>query len=707
MAKQAFHADLSLLLSGSHYDPHRFLGLHSEEIRLWRPGSNTVYLEVLGSIVEAVKVSSEGLFVYKAKKIGPMDYKIYYTNGKLVHDPYAFLPCVGEMDAFLFGKGCHYEIYKVLGANHKTINGIEGVQFAVWAPNAQGISLIGDFNHFDGRLNPMRSMGSSGIWELFVPGIDAGEKYKFEIYTKNGSRLIKSDPFAFFSEIRPKTASIVANTQNFIWNDEHWLSKRKNSSLNQPMNIYEVHLGSWKKEEAQFPNYREIAKELAQYCKNMGFTHVELLPIMEHPLDESWGYQVTGFYAVTSRFGNISDFQFFVNHMHEMGIGVILDWVPAHFPTDDFALHRFDGTALYEHEDPQKGFHPHWNTAIFNYGRKEVCNFLIGSALFWVEQMHVDGIRVDAVASMLYLDYGRKAGEWVPNSDGSNYNLEAIEFLKHLNSIMHQRVPGSIMIAEESSSYQGVTHFEGLGFDLKWNMGWMNDTLRYFHRDPIYRKHHQNELTFSLLYSFSERFISVLSHDEVVHGKGSLIAKMPGPDWQKFAGVRLLYSYMIGHPGKKLFFMGGELGQWSEWNCIGELEWHLLQYPMHAGLQRMVKEINHLYLERSQLWEKDFDWTGYQWIDFSDTNQSVISYLRKSNQKNSLFFVHHFSPEFQMEYRVGLKGVKKIVEIFNTDAGKYGGSDQLNLDICIHENGISIRLSPLATMIFEVEFAQD
>ncbi len=696
--------DLSLLSLGKLYDPHRFLGLHSGEIRLWRPGAENLYLEVQGAIVQAKKISDVGLFSYPLKKeITALDYRIYHQNGKLFHDPYAFLPQIGEMDTFLFGKGCHYELYKVLGSNRKTIGNVEGIQFALWAPNAEAVSLIADFNHFDGRLYPMRSMGSSGIWALFVPGVEEGEKYKFEIRTKQGSLLKKSDPFCFYAEMRPKTASVVADVFGFSWEDDLWIKKRKSRGANIPINIYEVHLGSWKRE---IPRYRDLAKALCTYCLEMGFTHVELMPIMEHPLDESWGYQVTGFFAVTSRFGSVQDFQYFVNYMHKNGIGVILDWVPAHFPMDDFALHRFDGTALYEHADPRKGVHPHWDTAIFNFGRKEVCNFLIASALFWLEVMHVDGIRVDAVASMLYLDYGRKAGEWIPNSDGSNYNIEAIEFIKHLNSIVHQRVEGSLMIAEESSSFSGVTHFEGLGFDLKWNMGWMNDTLRYVARDPIYRKYHQNELTFSLLYAFSEKFISVLSHDEVVHGKGSLIGKMPGPDWQKFAGLRLLYSYMMGHPGKKLLFMGGELGQWSEWNCSQSLEWQLLQYPQHRGLQKMVADVNRLYLEKNQLWEKDFEWAGFEWVDFSDANKTVISYLRKSSAKNVLLVVHHFSPEFQPRYGLPLKNVKKMIEIFNTDAKKYGGSGQLNEVIEISKSDIIIQLSPLATMIFEVEFAE-
>ncbi len=696
--------DLNLLMKGHHFDPHRFLGLHGNEIRLWRPGAKTIHLEILGRIVEARQVSLDGLFVYSLKElIRPLDYRVFYHNGKLVHDAYSFAPSIGAVDAFLFNKGCHYELYHVLGAQIKEIQGVKGVQFAVWAPSAKGVFLIGDFNHFDGRYHPMRSMGASGIWELFMPGVVEGEKYKFEIHTQNEKLLVKSDPYAFYFEKRPLTASIVANVDIFHWTDDAWMQKRKKASLDRPINVYEVHLGSWKKKGDEFFQFRELARELASYCKEMGFTHVELLPIMEHPLDESWGYQVTGFFAVTSRYGTVQDFQYFVNYMHEQEIGVILDWVPAHFPMDDFALYRFDGTALYEHEDPKKGLHPHWQTAIFNYSRKEVSNFLIASALFWLDKMHVDGLRVDAVASMLYLDYGRSKGEWIPNPYGGHHNLDAIEFLKHLNSVVHSRFPGVLMIAEESSSFEGVSHSEGLGFDLKWNMGWMNDTLRYFQRDLLFRKYHQNDLTFSLLYAFSEKFILVLSHDEVVHEKRSLLSKMPGPDWQKFAGLRLLLSYMLGHPGKKLIFMGGEIGQWQEWNSERGLDWHLLESSFHLGIQKAVKALNHLYLQSPSLWKNDFHWEGYEWVDFSDGAQSVISYLRKGDHQ-ILLFVHHFSAEFCPSYKIGLKNVREIVEVLNTDDEKFGGSGQLNRTVSVEENGIEICLSPLATMIFEVHF---
>lgn len=698
---------VQLTMFGFEHNPHHTLGLHEGQvIRLWRPGAEKAFVEVKGFVHEATRVSDEGLFEFRCtEKISRQDYRIYHTDGSIGHDPYSFLPLVGEMDAYLFNAGCHYEIYRILGANPKAADGIAGILFAVWAPNAKAVSLVSDFNHWDGRMNPMRSMGASGIWELFVPGLNEGAKYKFEIRTHAGDLRVKSDPMAFWSELRPLTASVVFDVNRYKWGDAPWMNGRKKLDLNRPLNTYELHLGSWKNYGAEFPNFRQLAVDVAEYCKKLHYTHVELLPVMEHPLDESWGYQVTGFYSTTSRYGTPEDFQFFVDHLHKMGIGVILDWVPAHFPMDDYALNRFDGTALYEHEDPRKGVHPHWSTAIFNFGRKEVANFLLGSALFWLDKMHVDGLRVDAVASMLYLDYGRKHGEWIPNPDGSNFNIEAIEFLKHLNSIVHQRFPGALMIAEESSNFSGVSHAVergGLGFDLKWNMGWMNDTLRYFARDSIYRRFHQNDLTFSLLYAFSEKFNLVLSHDEVVHMKGSLIAKMPGPDWQKFANLRLLYSYMLGHPGKKLLFMGGELAQWSEWDCKGQLEWHLLNYPPHQGIHLFVQELNKFYLDHPSLWEKDFDWQGYEWVDFSDADHSVTSYMR-----GSLLFVHNFTPEYHERYWIPSRREGNLREVFNSDAAKYGGSDKLNSSIEKGEGGFTLSLAPLATMIFAYEQAEN
>jgi 1,4-alpha-glucan branching enzyme len=701
----------SALLDRKEHNPHHFLGLHLGKqrsfLRLWRPGAKEMHLEVLGKVVEATKIDPHGLFEFQVNQpLSKHDYRVYHSDGSLRHDPYAIEPLVGEMDAYLFNAGCHYELYRILGAHLRVVDRIQGVHFVVWAPNATQINLVADFNHWQSGVNPMRSMGISGLWELFVPGLEGGEKYKFEVVDKKGVSHWKSDPFAFAAEIRPHTASIVADVEAYSWKDREWISNRRSLSEDRPLLIYEVHLGSWKKYGQEFPNYREVAVDLAEYCVKMGFNCVELLPILEHPLDESWGYQVTGFFAATSRFGTPEDFQFFVDHMHQKGIGVLLDWVPAHFPMDAFSLHRFDGTALYEHGDPGQGIHPHWNTAIFNYKRKEVSNFLLASALFWIDQMHVDGLRVDAVASMLYLDYGRKAGEWTPNPDGTAHNLDAIEFLKHLNSIVHERFPGVLMIAEESSSFEGVSRpvaFGGLGFDLKWNMGWMNDTLRYFAKDPVYRRFHQNDLTFSLLYAFSERFLSVLSHDEVVHLKRSLLSKMAGPEWQQFAHLRLLYSYLIAHPGKKLLFMGGEWGQRNEWDCKGELEWHLLEYPLHRSLQRFVREINHFYLACPSLWERDFSWEGFEWIDFSDADQSVISYLRKGGGK-SVAIVHHFTPEYREQYRISLKNLRAIKEVMNSDSGSFGGSDKINPHVQFDAEGFTIQLAPLATMIFEVEF---
>ncbi len=705
--------DISLLKKYCHTCPHRFLGLHphpqgGKVIRLWRPKANKIFVEVKGKVEEAKKIEEGGLFeLLVPVTTEALDYHIYHASGLKSYDPYSFLPTFGDTDAFLFNKGVHYELYNALGAHVITHHGAKGVKFAVWAPNAISVYLVSDCNHWDGREMPMRMMGSSGVFELFVPGLKCGEKYKYEIRTKEGEVRVKSDPFAFYCEKRPFNASIVFDIDNFPWEDVP-----RPAHLNRPMNIYEVHLGSWKREGSDFLNYRKLAHDLAAYCQEMHFTHIELMPVMEHPLDESWGYQVTGYFAATSRYGTPEDFQYFVNHMHKNGIGVFLDWVPAHFPCDDYALARFDGTALYEHADPRQGYHPHWYTAIFNFGRAEVSNFLIASALFWIEKMHVDGLRVDAVASMLYLDYGREKGKWVPNKYGGNFNLEAIEFIKHLNSIIHERNSGVVMIAEESTSYKGVSHpleKEGLGFDLKWNMGWMNDTLRFFTKDPIYRKHHHNDLTFGLIYAFTEKFVLVLSHDEVVHQKQSLLHKMPGDEWQKFANVRLLYSYMICQPGKKLLFMGSEFGQGEEWDAQNSLHWHLLQYSFHKKLQDMVKDLNRFYYEHPQLWEIDFSAEGFEWIDFSDNASSVISYLRKSKTKQ-LVVVHNFTPIYRKDYFLPLKTVKTIQEVFNSDQEKYGGSHQLNTAPKIiacegRSSGFSIHLPPLATVIFEVSFA--
>ncbi len=612
----------------------------------------------------------------------------------------------GEMDGYLFGKGRHYQLYNVMGGRIKSHEGSDGAAFTVWAPNAKQVALMGDFNDWNGTTHSMKNLGVSGVWEIFVPGLKEGDRYKFAIETQMGQILIKSDPYAYFSEIRPKTASRLFDVDRFVWSDQAWKAGQRQDA--RPLNVYELHLGSWKKGL----NYRELAVEIADYCKKMGFSHVELLPVSEHPLDESWGYQVSGFYAVTSRFGTPEDFQYFVNHLHQEGVGVIIDWVVAHFPKDDFGLAYFDGTALYEHDDDRKKVHPHWKTHIFNYGRHEVSNFLLANSLFWFEKMHVDGIRVDAVSSMLYLDYGREGDDWIPNSYGGKENLEAIEFLKHMNSVVHQFFPHAIICAEESSTFPSLSlplEWGGIGFDLKWNMGWMNDTLRYFQRDPYFRSYHQNELTFGLLYAFSERFMLILSHDEVVHGKGSLISKMPGDDWQKFAQMRLLYSYMMCQPGKKLLFMGGELGQWEEWNCKGSVAWHLLQHERHLHLQTLVRAINHFYHEHSSLWENDFNDEGFQWIDFHDQKNCVISYLRKGIAER-LLCIHHFTPNPLPCYFIPLRSVKKVHEVFNTDATKFGGSGRVNTEVeFVYDNeneriGFNIEIPPLATVIMEVIF---
>ncbi|MBM3198600.1 MAG: 1,4-alpha-glucan branching protein GlgB, partial [Chlamydiae bacterium] len=637
------------------YDPHRILGLHPLPdgqlvLRIFRPDAEEAFVRIEGKDYKLLPCKENGFFALTCPpSVVPKGYQIYYPNGLLTYDPYGFTPTWGELDSYLFSQGTHYKLYEVLGARVSLHQGVRGVKFAVWAPSASMVAVMGDFSHWDTRVFPMRCLGRSGVWELFLPGLQEGEKYKFCITTASGDILYKMDPMGYSNELRPATASIVFDVDTYPWQDQAWIQDREKRSLEKhPVAVYEVHLGSWKQE---LRNYQEIAKALACYVKEMGFTHVELLPIAEHPLDESWGYQVTGFYAVTSRFGTPRDFQAFVDILHAHGIGVILDWVPGHFPDDSFALARFDGTCLYEHEDPRQGHHPHWHTKIFNYGRHEVSAFLLANALFWLDKMHVDGLRVDAVASMLYLDYGRSEGEWIPNAYGGKENIEAIAFLKHLNAIVHERFPGVWMIAEESTSFIGVTHslaVGGLGFDRKWNMGWMNDTLRYFSTDPFFRGYDHEALTFGLLYAFSEKFHLVLSHDEVVHGKRSLLAKMPGPDWQKFAGMRLLYSYMICQLGKKLLFMGGEIGQWSEWNCKEELDWFLLQYPLHQGLQACIRDLNHLYRQESALWQDDNP-PCFSWVDFSDRQNSIISYLRKDDNL-VLFCVHNFTPTYFPSY---------------------------------------------------------
>ena len=633
------------------------------------------------------------------------------TDQSKVHPDSLF----SEFDLHLFGEGANFQIYNLLGAHRRNLQKQEGTNFAVWAPNAKNVSLIGDFNEWKHGANSLRRLDTSGIWETFIPDIKSGTTYKFAVENQDGSIVEKSDPFGFWAEVPPKNASIVFDL-DFEWSDSAWINRRENSDFQaEPISIYEVHLGSWLKREGNLNgwlSYRELAHRLVDYAKEMGFTHLELLPISEHPYTGSWGYQTVGYYSATSRYGNPHDLMYFINHCHENGIGVIIDWVPAHFPKDSHGLARFDGTALYEHMDPRQGVHPDWNTLIFNYGRNEVRNYLVANALFWLDKYHVDGLRVDAVASMLYLDYSRKEGRWIPNRYGGRENLEAIEFLKQFNEQIHSRFPGALTIAEESTSWGGVsrpTHSGGLGFSIKWNMGWMNDTLSYMRHEPVHRKFHHDKLTFSLLYAFSENFMMPFSHDEVVHGKRSLLDQMPGDLWKKFANLRLLFSYQWTHPGKKLLFMGNEIGQWHEWNCDDQLQWELLDNESHTGLKKLVADLNKLYANEPALYELDFESDGFEWIDCHNPDQSVLSFLRKSKDENDfLVIVCNFTPVVRHDYRIGLPRAGSYKEIFNSDSEYYGGSNVGNPfkfqteEIEHHERPYSatIQVPPLGTVMF-------
>jgi 1,4-alpha-glucan branching enzyme len=668
-------------------DPHAYLGAHPVEggviVRAYRPDACSVRVLPMG--VELGRLGGGGVFegTIEGAEL-PLDYEleVSYPAGDsyVLRDPYAFLPTIGELDVHLATEGRHEELYARLGAHDRVLGGAEGIAFAVWAPNASSVSVVGDFNSWDGRLHPMRSLGAAGIWELFIPGMLTHSRYKFEIRTRTGSLRLKADPFALQSEVPPLNASVVVES-GYEWSDGEWLEQRRSADAPaRPVSIYEVHLGSWRLKALEGNrqlSYAELAEELAEYVTDLGFTHVELLPVMEHPYAPSWGYQVTGYFAPTARFGSPDDFRSFVDRLHAAGIGVILDWVPAHFPKDDWALARFDGTALYEHEDPRRGQHPDWGTLVFNLGRNEVRNFLLASALFWLREYHGDGLRVDAVASMLYLDYSRKAGEWVPNVHGGNEDLEAIEFLKELNAVAHDREPGVLMVAEESTAWPGVSRpveHGGLGFGLKWNMGWMHDTLAYFSRDPVHRRFHHDQLTFSLIYAFSENFVLPLSHDEVVHGKGSLLGRMPGDPWQKLANLRGLYGYMWAHPGKKLLFMGGEIGQEQEWNSEGSLDWHLLERPEHAGIQELVRDLNLRYRGEAALWELDFEPAGFRWLEANDADANVVVFARfAAEDARVLVCASNFSPVPRHGYRVGLPRGGRWRELLNTDDGRYGG----------------------------------
>ncbi len=686
------------LSNGSFNNPFSVLGLHDIEykgkkrliIRVFRPEAKEIHINVGKSKPFALnRVSAEGLFeaiVPRRKNRFKYTMTIIPHHGEPFElaDTYTFGSALNAFDLQLWGEGNHQNAYSFMGAHIKEMDGVKGTHFVVSAPAAERVSVIGSFNNWDGRVHGMRLVHRQGLWELFIPHIAEGDLYKFEIKsTVEGKILIKSDPYGYQMELRPGTASIVANLEGFDWEDEDWVNKRKeNQALDKPISVYEVHAGSWKKKTDhtnRFLNYRELADELIPYVKDLGFTHIELMPIAEHPYDPSWGYQITGYYAPTSRYGKPKDFMYFVNECHKAGIGVIMDWVPAHFAKDGHGLSRFDGTGLYEHEDPRQGEHKDWGTYIFNYGRVEVQNFLVSNAVYWIDKYHIDGLRVDAVASMLYLDYSREEGEWVPNKYGGRENLEAIDFLRKFNNAVHNQHPGVITFAEESTSWGGVsrsTESGGLGFDYKWNMGWMNDTLDYIKDDPIYRKYHQNKLTFSLVYAFSENFILPFSHDEVVHLKKSLLSKMPGDDWQKFANLRLLYTYMFTHPGKNLIFMGSEFGQWGEWNQDHPLDWHLLDWDNHKGLKRLVRDLNILNKNEEALHQLDSDWQGFEWIDVSDADNSIISYIRKAkNSDNFLVIILNFTPNVHYNYKFGVPKAGEYIALMNSDSKHYGGSN--------------------------------
>ena len=690
--------DIFHIVNGEHSDPHTVLGMHEMEedgrkavvVRAFLPhaaGITVIDYANKRKKYPMERLHADGFFeVTIADREEWFRYQLEYTdadgNTWRSYDPYSFSPTLSEFDRHLFGAGTHYEIYEKMGGRLMTHEGARGAAFSVWAPNAKAVSVIGDFNNWDARRSPMRRLGESGIWELFLPAAAEGDKYKFHVTQCDGRVVDKTDPYGVYAEVRPNNASVLYPLKRYKWKDRRWMTARRKYDFRAaPMNIYEVHPGSWKRAEGnRFLSYTELAEQLIPYVKEMGYTHIEMLPVEEHPFDDSWGYQVTGYYAPTSRYGSPDEFKQFVDACHQNGISVILDWVPAHFPKDDFALARFDGTALYEHQDPRLGEHIQWGTYIFNYGRKEVANFLLANALYWMDIFHIDGLRVDAVASLLRLDFCKEEGQWLPHVYGGSENLEAIEFLKHMNSVIAEREPGALMIAEDSTAWPGVTKKVdegGLGFSLKWNMGWMNDFLSYIKLDPIYRKYHQNKLTFGMAYHYAENFVLVLSHDEVVHTKSSMIGKMPGDVWQSFANLRLSYGFMMGHPGKKLLFMGGEFAQYSEWSEARSLDWHLLQYADHQEMQAYVKELNHLYAEESAFWAEDFDPNGFQWIECDDAESSIVSFVRRSQEKE-LVFLCNFTPVVHCGFSLGVPQEGVYHERLNSDAARFGGSDVIN-----------------------------
>ena len=737
--EQHFLGEIESILRAEHGEPFAILGRHPVQVgaeraiavRAFLPRANevTVVLENGGASYPARRIHPDGFFeavipYSDGILASPTSYRLHlgYWDGSNegVYDPYAFPPLLTDFDLHLITEGTHYLKYEKLGAHVREVAGVRGVHFAVWAPNAQRVSVVGDFNHWDGRMHPMRNRGTSGLWEVFIPGLDEGMIYKFEIRSNNQDHpLLKADPYAFYAEVRPKSGSIVANIDRYTWNDGGWMAARKQWNwIESPISIYEVHLSSWQRvweEGGRWLSYRELADRLIPYVKKMGYTHIELLPVMEHPYDASWGYQTVGYYAVTSRFGTPDDFMHFVDRCHQEGIGVLLDWTPAHFPRDGHGLANFDGTHLYEHADPRQGAHPDWGTLVFNYNRTEVQNFLLSNALFWLDKYHLDGLRVDAVASMLYLDYSRKNGEWIPNEYGGRENLAAITLLKRMNELVHSRHPGVLTVAEESTAWPMVsrpTYVGGLGFSLKWNMGWMNDTLQYMSQDPIHRRYHHNRMTFSMLYAFTENFVLPLSHDEVVHGKRALLRKMPGDEWQQFANLRLLYGYMYGHPGKKLLFMGGEIAQGVEWYHETGLDWYVLDYETHRGVQRLVIDLNRLYKSERALHEVDFDWHGFEWVDCNDADSSVLSFIRRARDPNDFVVViANFTPVVREGYRLGVPELGYYRELFNTDAAVYGGSNSGNAGGLMAEPvpwmgrpcSLNLRLPPLGVLFLKLQ----
>ncbi len=727
--------DISIL-NADHRDPFSYLGMHVKDdnvvvVRAFLPRANRVWvvsdaLHDVGGAVELANICLSGMFRRRMpasiKERFSYRLRVEWDNGAMqeIEDAYRFGPVLRDLDIHLLGEGTHLRNFEKLGAHPIVHEGVSGTFFAVWAPNAQRVSVVGNFNLWDGRRHPMRLRHEVGVWEIFVPDIHEGELYKFEIKGIAGDLLPhKSDPYAFYAEQAPNSASIVYNVDKISWNDGEWMKTRhETSTRDAPISIYEVHLGSWKRrpeEGNRSLTYRELADDLGRYCSEMGFTHIELLPIHEYPFNGSWGYQPIGLYAPTSRFGSPEDFAYFVDRMHQQGVGVIIDWVAGHFPSDSNGLANFDGTALYEHQDPRQGMHKDWNTLIYNYGRNEVVNYLYGNALFWLEKYHVDGLRVDAVASMLYLDYSRNPGEWIPNRYGGNENLEAIEFLRRMNTVVYGNCPGVMTIAEESTAWPMVSrpvHVGGLGFGFKWNMGWMHDTLRYISKDPIHRRYHHNDLTFGLLYAFQENFVLPLSHDEVVHGKHSIMGRMVGDRWQRFANLRAYYAFMFAHPGKKLLFMGGEIAQEREWNYNDSLDWHLLNDPMHRGIQDLVRDLNFLYRETPALHKLDCDGRGFSWIDCNDRDNGVLSFLRHTGEEDGgdVVVVCNFTPVVRTGYRVGVPRPGWYSERLNTDADLYGGSNVGNSGGVIameeswhgHPYSLSLTLPPLAVTILQV-----